>query len=537
MGGFGTAIFPGGLGALLLVSVAFTGCASSPILAPQPPQASPPVDLTAPVSYVAVPVTISTAYLAQELSRRLSDQVGEDGIFFRQHARTPIPGARITFGVNRSGPVSIHVVGRKVAYRVPLALNSAAVDWYGCTQPFGCKSTHGEFGGSGVISGETAIRVTEDWVLVSRTRFRFSWLETPWVHLRTTVDHGRTPLHPLVDLLVRAKIRRLLATYAKRIDSTLESFDLRRYLEPAWRRIHSPQRFASDLPIWLSVDGVGAGVGPLQGDNDNVLLTPMVAARLRAHVGKQPAGSDAAPPLPRNSGLPGRDHSEIQLPIVIEYAYLNTLLKERVMGRTFEFKNGAKVAIKDVELFATGNRVVARVEFDADKIPSRLIPSASGTVYFSGRPAYDKATRQLTVQDFDFDVQTQEYLHKAAAWLLQETFVQRVRQKLVFDVSKKVDPILAKFEESFSTYALAKGITLTTRIQEITMEGDPVVSAESVTIVAIGRGSTWIHVDAAPRIESLQAVERAMPESSRTVDREDDESDDPLPDDLEASTP
>ena len=526
MGGFGTAILPWRLGGLLLLSAAFTGCASSPILAPQPTQASPPVELTAPVSYVAVPVTISTAYLAQELSRRLSDQVGEDGIFFRQHARTPIPGARITFGVNRSGPVSIRVVDRKLVYRVPLALNSAAVDWYGCTGPFGCKSVHGEFGGSGVISGETAIRVTEDWSLVSRTRFRFSWLEEPWVHLETTVDHGRMPLHPLVDLLVRAKIRRLLATYAKRVDSTLEKIDLRRYLEPAWRRIHSPQRLASDPPIWLSVDGVGAGVGPLQGDNDNLLLTLMVAARLRAHIGKQPVGSDAAPPLPRNSGFPGRDHSEIQLPIVIEYAYLNTLLKDRVTGRTFEFKNGAKVTIKDVELFAAGNRVVARVEFDADKIPSRVIPSASGTVYFSGRPTYDKTTNQLTVQDFDFDVQTQEYLHTVAAWLLQDTFVERVRQRLVFDVSRKVDPILAKFEKSFSTYTLARGITLTTRIQEITMESDPVVSAESVTIVARGQGSTRLHVDLEPQGEYPQAFERgAESETGRTLEPEDDEAD------------
>lgn len=525
MGGFGPAILLWGLGGLLLLSAAFTGCASSPILAPQPTQTSLPVELTAPVSYVAVPVTISTAFLEQELSRRLSDQIGEDGIFFRQHARTPIPGARITFGVNRSGPVSVRMVDRKLAYRVPLALNSAAVDWYGCTQPFGCKSTYGEFGGSGVVSGETAIRVTEDWRLVSRTRLRFSWLEEPWVHLKTTVDHGRTPLHPLVDLLVRAKIRRLLATYAKRVDSTLERIDLRRYLETAWRRVHSPQRLASDPPIWLSVDGVEVGVGPLQGDNDNMLLTPVVAARLRAHVGKQPVGSDAARPLPRNSGFTGRDYSEIQLPIVIEYAYLNALLKERVIGRAFEFKNGAKVTIKDVELFAAGNRVVARVEFDADRIPSRLIPTASGTVYFSGRPAYDKATRQLTVQDFDFDVETQEYLHKAAAWLLQDTFVERVHQRLTFDVSKKVDPILAKLEKSFSTYTLAKGITLNTRIQEITVEGDPVVGAESVTIVARAQGSTRLHVDAEPHGEYPQALERgAEADAGRTLDPEDDEA-------------
>lgn len=541
MGGSGIAIHRWRLGGLLLWSLVVTSCASDPILAPRPTQEFHPAPLKAPVSYVAVPVTIRTTILEQELSRRLSDQIGEDGIFFRQHARTPIPGARITFGVHRSGPVSIRVVERRLVYRVPLALNSTAVDWYGCTQPFGCKSAHGEFGGSGVITGETAIEVAADWRVVSRTRFRFSWLEEPWVHMTTTVDHGRTPLHPLVNLLVRVKIRRLLAIYAKRVDNALERIDLRQHLEPAWRRLHTPQRVAGDPPIWLCVDGVGAGAGPLQGDDENVLLTPVVAARLRAHVGTQPAGGDAPSELPRNSGFPGRDHSEIQLTIVMEYAHLNALLKDRVTGRTFEFKNGATVTVKDVELFAAGSRLFVRVQFDANRIPSRLIPLASGTIYFSGRPVYDKATNQLTVQEFDFDVQTQEYLHKAAAWLLQDTFVERVRQRLVFDVSKKVQPLLAKFDQAYSTYALAKGITLTTRIHEVAMGSDPVVGDEAVTIVAIGRGSTRIHVDAMPQLGSLPAAERGIePESGRTANRSEDEEDDadgPAPETPETPTP
>jgi hypothetical protein len=537
----GIAIHRWRLGGLLLWSLAVTSCASDPILAPRPTQEFHPSPLKAPVSYVAVPVTIRTAILEQELSRRLSDQVGEDGVYFRQHARTPIPGARITFGVHRSGPVSVRVVDRRLVYRVPLSLNSAAVDWYGCNRPFGCKSAHGEFGGSGIVSGETAIRVTEDWRLVSRTRLRFAWLEEPWVHLKTTVDHGRTPLHPLVDLLVRAKIRRLLAAYAKRVDNTLERIDLRRFLEPAWRRLHAPLRVAGDPPIWLRVEGAGAGIGPLQDDSGNVLLTPVMVARLRAHVGHQPTGLDTPPPLPRNSGPSGREHSEIQLPIVIEYAYLNALLQDRVTGRTFEFKNGATVTVRDVELFASGGRLVVRVEFEANRIPSRLIPSASGTVYFSGRPAYDKATGQLTVQEFDFDVQTQEHLHQAAAWLLQDTFVERVRQRLVFDVSKKVTPLLAKFETTFSTYRLTTGITLISRIHEIALESDPVVGDDAVTIVAIGRGSTRIHVDAVPQIESLQTVERGVaPESGRIMEREtdeEDEADDPAPDEPAAPNP
>jgi hypothetical protein len=162
-------------------------------------------------------------------------------------------------------------------------------------------------------------------------------------------------------------------------------------------------------------------------------------------------------------------------------------------------------------------------------------------VYFSGRPAYDKATGQLTVQDLNFDVQTQEYLHQAAAWLLQDTFVERVRQRLVFDVSKKVAPLLAKFETSFSTYTLTRGVTLISRIHEIALASDPLVGDEAVTIVAVARGSTRVHVDAVPQMESLQTAERGLaPESGRIVDREADEADetdDPAADDPATPTP
>ncbi|RPI07930.1 MAG: DUF4403 family protein [Zetaproteobacteria bacterium] len=525
------------MGSLLLLSAALTGCASSPILAPRPTQTSSPVALTVPVSSIAIPVAISTAVLAKEMDRRLSERVGEHGIVYRRNVRTPVPGARATFGVHRSGHTSVHAEDGRLMYRVPIALNSGEVDWHGCAPGGACRSVHGEFGGSGVISGETTIRVTEDWGLASRTRFRFSWLEEPWVHLKTTVDHGRVPLHPLVDLLLRAKLRRQLAAYAKRVDSVLAGIDLRRYLEPAWRRIHFPQKLVSDPPMWLCVDGVGAGVGPLLGEQDDLVVRPVLIARLRVHIGAQPIVSNAVPPLPRNSGFSEREQSEVQVPIAIEYAYLNTLLKDRVTGRTFEFKNGAKVTIRDVELSGAGSRLIARVEFDAGRIPSRLIPSASGTVYFSGRPSYDKVTRQLTVQDFDFDVDTQEYLHKAAAWLLQDTFVEQVRQKVVFDVSKKVDPVLARFERNFSTYTLAYGITLTTRLQEVAMEGDPVVGDESVTIVAIAKGSTRIHVEAVPKLESLRAMEREGPTASNHTTDRDGDSDDLPPDDPDLPAP
>lgn len=157
------------------------GCAPLAISPPEPASRPLSAEPKPAVSYLALPVTVSSASLAAELDRRLSDETGENGIYFTENARTRIRGMKVHFGVHRSGPSSVSAVEGQLTYRVPLALNSGFYDWYRCAPGLGCRNAHGEFGGAGAISGKTDVAINEDWRLTSKTRFGFSWVDGPWI--------------------------------------------------------------------------------------------------------------------------------------------------------------------------------------------------------------------------------------------------------------------------------------------------------------------------------------------------------------------
>jgi hypothetical protein len=54
----------------------------------------------------------------------------------------------------------------------------------------------------------------------------------------------------------------------------------------------------------------------------------------------------------------------------------------------------------------------------------------SGTVYLSGRLVLDSVSYRLSVQDFDYELATKDHLQQVADWLVHDTFVQRVQERL-----------------------------------------------------------------------------------------------------------
>jgi len=480
--------------ALALAITVCLGCAPLAIAPPEPAVEALSAEPKPAMSYLALPVTVSSASLAAELDRRLSDETGENGIYFTENARTRIRGLKVQFGVHRSGPATVSAVDGQLTYRVPLAVNSGLYDWYRCAPGLGCRNAHGEFGGAGAISGKTDVAINEDWRLTSKTRFGFSWVDGPWIETDAQGEQKRINVHPLIDLFAGWKLRRLLRQYAEKVDSALTKIDVRTHIETAWRRVHQPVRLASNPPIWLSVAPVSLGVGPPRSEGQDLQITPTLVATMRGHVGERPEGIAPAPPPPKNRGDVASGQIEVHLPVLVEYQYLNAVLEDRVKGRTFEFKNGARATIKAAELFAAGSRLAARLDFDADRIPGRLFSTASGTVYLSGRLVLDSGSYRLSVQDFDYELATKDHLQQVADWLVHDTFVQRVQERLVFDASMAIGPVRDRIEKGFPGIELSKGMTLTASVQEWAVDPDPVVGEKGISILIRIKGSARIDV-------------------------------------------
>lgn len=482
------------LSALALLIIVCAGCAPMAIVPPEPVPEAFSAEPKPAVSYLTLPVTVSSDSLAAELDRRLSDEPGENGIYFTENARTRIRGARVQFGVHRSGPSSVSTVDGQLTYRVPLAINSGMYHWHRCVPILGCRSSHGEFGGAGAILGTTDVAIDEDWRLVSKTRFSFSWVDGPWIDTDAQGERERINLHPVIDLFAGWRLRRLLRDYAERVDNRLSNFDIRAHIEAAWRRMHQPMQLASNPPIWLSVAPVSLGVGSPRSEGHDLQITPTLVATLRGQVGDKPAEIEPVPVLPKNRRNLEGGQIEIQLPVLVEYSYLNGVVRDRVAGRTFEFKNGARVTIKEARVSATGKRLVAQLDFDADRIPGHFVSATSGTVYLSGRLVLDAGSNRLSVRDFDYELATKEYLHKVADWLIHETFVQRIQERLVFDASRVMRPVLDRVEKGFAGIELSKGMTLTASVQEWTVDPDPVVGGNGISILVRIKGSARVHV-------------------------------------------
>ena len=480
--------------ALALAIFLSTGCAPLAISPPEPVSEALSAEPKPAMSHLALPVTVSSASLTTELDKRLSRETGENGIYFNDNVRTRIRGLKVQFGVHRSGPASVSVVDGQLTYRVPLAINSGWYDWYRCVPALGCRSAHGEFGGAGTISGTSDVALDEDWRLTSTTRFGFSWVDGPWIETDAQGEQKRINAHPLVDLYAGWKLRRLLRQYAERVDSAVTKIDVRTRIEAAWRRIHQPIQLASNPPIWLSVAPVSVGVGPPRSEGQDLQIIPTLVATMRGHVGERPAGISPAPPLPKNRGDVASGQIEVRLPVLVEYQYLNAVLQDRVKGRTFEFKNGARATIKAANVFAAGKRLAVQLDFDADRIPGRLFSAASGTVFLSGRLVLDSGSYRLSVQDFDYELATKDHLQQVADWLVHDTFVQRLQERLTFDASRAIGPVRDRVEKGFPGIELSKGMTLTANVQEWAVEPDPVVGEKGISILIRIKGSARIDV-------------------------------------------
>ena len=484
----------GMLSALAVLTAVCVGCAPLAILPPEPLSEASATEPKPAISYVALPLTVSSASLASELDRRLSDQVGDKGIFFADNVRTPIRGAKVKFGVHRSGPSSVSAVDGQLTYRVPLAINSGEYDWYRCGPILGCRTARGKFSGAGTISGRTVVEINEEWKLVSKTRFEFSWVEGPWIDTDAHGEPARINLHPVIDLLAGWKVRKVLHEYAERVDRALSKLEVRPHIEAAWRRMHQPVQMASNPPVWISVAPLSLGVGPPRSEGGDLQFMPTLVAALRGHIGDKPSQSEDVPSLPQNREHPGSDQIEIQFPVLVEYRYLNAILEDRVIGRTFTFKNGAKVTVRSARIFAAGNRLVVRADFDAADVPGRLSSSASGTVYLTGRLVFDNRLCQLSVGEFDYEMATKDYLERVADWLVHDTFVRRVQERLVMDVSRTIGPIRDRVEKGFAGVELLRGMTLTAKVQELLVDPEPIVSEKGISILVRIRGSARVDV-------------------------------------------
>ena len=175
-------------------------------------------------------------------------------------------------------------------------------------------------------------------------------------------------------------------------------------------------------------------------------------------------------------------------------------LDERLEGQVFEVPldvvdQTIPLAIGAVEVYPSGEHVAVALAFEAD-LPGAWF-DMDGLVYLVGTPTLDPARNQLSIADLAYDARTNVVLVDVAEWMLHDTIVRRVQERLVFDFTGQLDGYRGQINQAIADYRISDLIRLRGEIDEVRVVAVTVTDTAIVAGVQL-RGDARLDVAASP---------------------------------------
>lgn len=260
----------------------------------------------------------------------------------------------------------------------------------------------------------TPLTLTPDWHLHSAVRLARMEPSSSASRDRCTVKIIK---YDVTDRVIDAA-RSALTAHLTGIDQTIANVDLRERFTGWWQLLQRPIQLTDG--VWLVLDPRRLRLGSVTGTGHVLTVQAGLDAYPVIVTGSEPLPSSAPlPPLSRDTSSGGY---HIVLEGLVDYATASRSLTDALRGKTVT-EAGRTVAVTSAAISpASAGRVTLAITFTGD---------ASGTLRFVGTPAYDASARQLSVPDLDYDLETDNDLINAYAWLrsdaLRTTFRTRAR--------------------------------------------------------------------------------------------------------------
>ncbi|NTW49733.1 MAG: DUF4403 family protein [Chlorobiales bacterium] len=453
---------------LLLILVAFSGCASS-IVAPVPERLPSSAVLQVPTSLLSVPVKINISGLKSLMESRLSAEQEDKGLLWVAGKNLEGYGATVQMGVSRSGPVGLSAENDgKLVWSVPLAINHGIMD-YPVTLAYARVSRKLPFEGTMSMRGLTKISLDQKWKIKSTTDVNRTWVERLSKILETPLGSIKVDVSDEAEKQILPKLR----DAAKKVDAKMdEMVSMRRVLQTAWTALFKPVKLSDSVERWLVIQPQSISTPRILSSENNLVFTPSIFASIAVKTGVR-GDSLALAPLPDNilqSVQPNSSPDEevnISLPVFLNIEEAKSVLTGRVTGKNYEMSDKTELTVTNIDFFTSGNKVILKIDFKAKRPGLWVLNDMDGQIFMEGTPKYNDGLREITIENFDYDLKTKEYLTRENSWLLDDKFVQSIKEQLRFDLRENIDGAMKAVQNAIVNRELEKGVMLNGSIKQI----------------------------------------------------------------------
>ncbi len=411
-------------------------------------------------SIINIPVRINLRELEKALNAQLSGVLYED--------RDLNDGDKTILRAEKSEDIRLKVTGQSIQYRVPVKV----------FVKYDIGIAVLEASGEIALHFKTDFAVDRDWNMTTVTNLEnYEWLRQP----RLKMGSLNVPVGFIADIVLKQS----KAVITRSVDEQIkEKINLRQMIGDTWKLMFDPVLVVPEYNTWLLVNPQNIGMTPLVTLDDMILSTIVVESQPRVYLGEKPTSftPSSLPPFVMRDTT--KTDFVVNISTEVPYSEAERLARAKLQGETFS-EGKRSVTIEDIELYGQGTKLI---------INTNLSGSYNGSIYLSGRPFFDSQKNIIDIKDLDFTLETRNFLHKSAAWLLKGTLRNRIEENMQFLLDYNLSELKKQLQQQLSNYKVTQNIFLEGQLDELFIQ-DAFLAPETIRVEVALRGKLKVQVN------------------------------------------
>lgn len=424
-----------------------------PLTAAKPKDEAFRTALNRETSTLNIPIELSTDELARVLNQTIAKEL------YKGSTRTKGVAADVV----RNGPIVISAADNFLYVTLPIAMTLS----YGMYElkPIPLK-----------LKFKATAGVTPDWRLNTVIYYQgMSDLVAEDVGMgplsfkpRSIIEGITQPIQKPISDMISQKINDLLP--------------LKTQVTKVWNTAQKPVLIDKNYNAWLKLTPQDIMLYPLYAQTNRVKLNISINTVAELVTGAEPV-TPALRPLPNLKFVSTFDKTfRIALNADLFYKDLRAIAAPLLLNKKFD-SDGKSILVKDFDLYGNGDKLVVKLQTEG---------SLDGLFYLTAKPMFNVETGVFSVEDVDFDMQTQDLLLKTADWFLHGTIRGMIKEKLNANMTKQLEQSRQMAGKALARMQLVDKVYLKCDIKNLKFK-DAIVQQDKISIQVYTEGESAIY--------------------------------------------
>lgn len=397
-----------------LIGLFLSSCSSSKKIAalkPEPDDASPLVYDNSP-SFVSLPIVIKLKDVENQINKALNGLIYEDNNIEDDNLTVKIwKQAPIVLENNQEGKIkTIFPLKAVIQYRY--GINKFGISLYDTK----------EVNLNGKVNLLSNVGLT-NWKLNTQTDLKsLDWNESPTI----TIAGKDVP----ITYLVNPALKLFRKDIEKSIDDAIKnSLDFKPNVLDALDKIATPTEMSAEYESWLRIVPLELYATDVLLKNGAIKMDMGLKCNIETLVGQKPEHKFDKTKIVLKPVASMPDKITANIVAISTYTDATRIMLKNFQGQ--EFGEGKKkVTIKNLDLWHKEGKMVVALE---------LFGSVNGTIYLTGYPQYNEATKEIYFDQLQYVLDTKNKLVKSANWLLSGVMLKKIQESCRYSIQSNLE--------------------------------------------------------------------------------------------------